>query len=418
MSGADDLQQRLEYLEIGEGDRTALRDLSGLLERHAGDFVAAFYRHLLAFGRTRELLSDPEVKTRLLEKQRDYLLSLASGEFDGKYALDRLRIGETHERVGLEPGWYLGAYALYANLLMPLISEEYRGDSARTDKAHGALMKVLMLDAQLAMETYIERRERQLEHLADELAAANRQLERSYRDQTHELRETTERARAAERLASIGTLVAGLAHEIGTPMGVIQGHAEMLEASVSDERGQWRLRTIRDQIERISGIIQTLLNMARPHATEHLPVDLGDVVRGCLEFLAEKLRRRNIVVETELDPAPMIVGDHQKLQQLLLNLFLNAADAMSEGGTLTVRSSKDTGGIALHVEDTGPGMPPTQLERVFEPFFSTKPAGEGSGLGLMVAQGIAEEHGGSLTVTSETGVGTEFVARFPAPATT
>jgi signal transduction histidine kinase len=231
-----------------------------------------------------------------------------------------------------------------------------------------------------------------------------------------ELRETVDRARAAEELASVAALVAGLAHEIGTPMGVIQGHAKLLEPAVSGEDATWRLRTIQDQIGRISKIIQTLLKMARPGKMHRTPLALEPLLETCLSFVKEKLSRRGVAVETCFDPVPSIFGDAERLEQLFLNLFLNAADAMSEGGELRVALRQAEGGaIEVCVADTGTGIPEGDLPRVFEPFFTSKPAGEGSGLGLMVAKGIVGDHGGSIEVTSVAGEGTEFRVLFPLP---
>jgi signal transduction histidine kinase len=415
-----DLNQRLAFLGWSAEDEEALRRLRPLVEEHADRLVASFYRHLLSFEPTRALLSDPQVKTRLLQKQREYLVSLTAAEFGDAYESERLGIGETHLRVGLEPRWYLGAYSLYMSLLVPLIGEHYRSEPGRSDRAVSALVKVLMLDAQLAMEAYMGRRQEQLEYLTRELAESSRHLERTFEEQSHELRETTERARAAEQLAAISTLVAGLAHEIGTPMGVIQGHAEMLQSSVNDERGRWRLQTIREQIERISRIIQTLLNIAKPRPPQRAPVELRETLQGCIDFLAVKLQRRHIRVESDLSFAAILDGDREKLQQLFLNLFLNAADAMPEGGQLGIAmgavpagEAGEGGGVELRISDSGLGIPESALARVFEPFFTTKPAGEGSGLGLMVAKGIVDQHGGDITVHSEEGKGTEFRIHLP-----
>jgi signal transduction histidine kinase len=284
------------------------------------------------------------------------------------------------------------------------------------------VQKLLMLDAQVAMETYIERRESELEYLAKELARAGQRLGRDFAEQRVELRETKERARAAEELASIATLVAGLAHEIGTPMGVIQGHAKMLESNVSGEDGQWRLETIQEQIGRISRIIQTLLNMARPGKERRVPVALEGLLESTLSFLSEKLSRRQIEVERAFDSVPSVRGDPERLQQLLLNLLLNAADAMPDGGKLRLglAPTKD-GDVEIRVADTGAGVPEADLPRIFEPFFTTKESGQGNGLGLMVAQGIVKDHGGTIDVTSREGQGTEFRIRLtplPVPGAT
>jgi signal transduction histidine kinase len=408
------LEERLAFLGWGEADRQLLDALAPILDQHADRFVEAFYRHLLSFETTRELLRSPAVKERLLSKQREYLVSLGTTEIDDAYAQDRVAIGRVHERIGLAPRWYLGAYALYFSLLAPLVTESLRDDPTRAADSLVALIKRLLLDAQLAIESYNVQHEEQLEHLNRELAAASRSLAHEQKVTVEELRLTEHRARAAESLASVATLVAGLAHEIGTPMGVIRGHAEALEGSVEGEKAAWRLRTIREQIDRISLIIQSLLNIARPKQAQRVPVTLASVADTALAFLSEKVRRRSVRVERAFAPAPDVLGDADKLQQLFLNLILNALDAMPEGGTLRVAiapSGDDE--IEVSVADTGTGIAAADLPQIFTPFFSTKPAGRGSGLGLMVAEGIVSDHGGRIEAQSEVGRGTTFTMRFP-----
>jgi signal transduction histidine kinase len=416
MPESSEIRQRLAFLNLDEDDCARLRELRPVLEKNSATFVAAFYRHLLSNDVTRELLRDPDIKKRLLTKQREYLLSLAEARFDEAFFLERRRIGEAHERAGLEPRFYLGAYALYLSLLTPLICDAYGQDPGKAMGALMALQKALILDAQLAIESYIDRQHRELAYLTEELASEGRRLAQDFESQKAELRMTVDRARAAEELASVATLVAGLAHEIGTPMGVIQGHAKLLESSVSGEDGLWRVRTIQEQIGRSSRIIQTLLNMARPGKMRRLPVELKPLVESSLSFLREKLARCEIEVERSLDKVPSVIGDAERLQQLLLNLLLNAADAMPDGGRLRV--SLRCGGdeeVEICVADTGVGIAESALDRVFEPFFTTKPAGEGNGLGLMVATGIVNDHGGSIEVASTPGKGTAFVVRLPLP---
>ena len=414
MPTASDRAIRLAFFELGDEDRENLARLRPLLEKHADALVAAFYRHLLSFEPARALLADSEVKNRLLVKQRDYLLSLASPTLDADYFGQRLEIGRTHLRVGLEPRFYLGAYALYMRLLVPAILEQWQREIPAAERIIVSLQKLLILDASVAMDSYIARREERLSYLNEELAKTSLELEHRW-EVEHELsREATARARAAEELVSLATIVAALAHEIGTPMGVIQGHAELLERSVTDERGRQRLQTIREQIERISHIIQTLLNMARPSEREDAPVDLVGVLRETLAFLAEKLRVHRIETVLELPARARVSGKADKLQQLFINLVINAIDAMKSGGRLGIRIrplGADRWQIA--VSDTGHGMPPETLARIFEPFFSTKEPGRGSGLGLVVAQGIVSDHGGSIEVSSAPAQGTEFTLTFP-----
>jgi PAS domain S-box-containing protein len=234
------------------------------------------------------------------------------------------------------------------------------------------------------------------------------------KESEQELKQAEQRVRAAEELASVGTLVAGLAHEIGTPMGVIQGHAKLLEKRVEGEKAQWRLKTIQEQIGRISRIIQSLLNMARPKATERLPVDLEPLLETTLSFLSEKFARRGVRVVRNFKPTSSVTGDPERLQQLLLNLFLNAADAMPDGGDLKISLEPDgQAGAMLRVGDTGTGIPSDKLERIFDAFYTSKEAGKGSGLGLMVANRIVADHGGTIEVESILDEGTTFHIHLP-----
>jgi len=414
MAGSPDLELRLGFLDLGPADLERLAALEATLEKHASALVDSFYHHLLSFSSTRRLLVDPGVRERLMGAQREYLLSLASPKIDASYLEHRRLIGEVHERIGLEPRWYLGAYALYLSLLVPLIQDLHAHDPIEAGRTIVSLQKRLFLDAQIAMEVYIDLQQQQLQDFTGELAKESRRLARNFENQKVELQLTEKRARVAEELASVATLVAGLAHEIGTPMGVIQGHANQLESAVSDEDAKWRLRTIQEQVGRISKIIQTLLNMARPGKSQHVLVSLESVIETTLAFLTEKFSRRGIEIECELDSAPSVLGDPERLQQLFLNLFMNAVDAMPEGGRLRI-SLKTTADdeIEIAVADDGQGIPERDLPRIFEPFFTSKEAGTGNGLGLMVAKGIVKDHGGSMKVESEQGRGTEFQIVLP-----
>jgi len=410
------LDERLAYFDYGPSDRALLAELASILEKNASNLVSAFYRHLLSFPDTRHLLREPAVKERLLGLQREYLLSLAGPDVDEAYLDHRRSIGEVHERIGLEPRWYLGAYSLYLSMLTPLLFEHFAPEPHRAERALVALQKLLLFDASLAMETYIGGRQRELVYLNQELSRSGRELAHDLEAQGARLRQTTERARSAEQLASIGTLVAGLAHEIGTPMGVIQGHAKLLESKLSDEQARWRLQTIQEQIARISKIMQSLLNMARPARSARVPVALEALIDGTLAFLREKLQRRGIQVVRSFEPVPSVRGDPERLQQLFLNLFLNAADAMPGGGELRIGLRACDGEVEIEVADSGEGIAEQDLPRVFEPFFTTKPAGEGNGLGLSVAHGIVADHHGTIDVRSESGVGTCFRIVLPLAA--
>ena len=243
--------------------------------------------------------------------------------------------------------------------------------------------------------------------------ATVRDLSERNRDQKA-LRESERRARAAEDLASIGTLAAGLAHEVGTPMNVILGYAQMIQGSANDEAIRERARIIREQVQRISQIIQTLLNFARPGGHLRSYVDLAEIVDESLSLLQERFRKHGVEVERRFSPLPKIWADGAKLQQVFINLGINAADAMPDGGILGIyMAPRDSSEVEIRVADNGTGIPPEALEHIFEPFYTTKDRGEGSGLGLTVVKGIVVDHGGSIDVSSEIGKGTEFSILLP-----
>ena len=267
------------------------------------------------------------------------------------------------------------------------------------------------------MESYIARREERLAFLNRELSNTSRELEQRCEVEHERSREATARARAAEDLASLATVVAGLAHEIGTPMGVIQGHAELLESSVSDERGKHRLHTIREQIERISHIIRTLLNIARPTEREHAPVDLVGVLRETLAFLAERLRAHRIRVSVEL-PRARDPERERRQAATAVHQSLDERDRRDAGRRRASRRADralDRGrrGRDRRTRDRG-----CRPRRSLAPSIRSsvrRPPGRGSGLGLAVARQIVTDHGGTIIATSEPGRGTTFSLVLPCP---
>ena len=234
------------------------------------------------------------------------------------------------------------------------------------------------------------------------------------------LRDITERKglesqlRQTERLAELGTLAAGMAHEIGTPMNVILGRAEHLTRKTSDESTRKELSTIVAQVERITKIMNQLLSFARQKPVERHPLALSLVVHEIVDVLQERFEKNRIRLEVDLEPdCPPVSADRDQMGQVLLNLIVNAIQAMAAGGTLSLRLRCRNDHVLLSVSDTGCGILPDHVPRLFTPFFSTKEVGEGTGLGLTVVHGIIEEHQGSITVDSEPGQGTTFHIHLP-----
>jgi signal transduction histidine kinase len=223
----------------------------------------------------------------------------------------------------------------------------------------------------------------------------------------------------AEKLSSIGLLAAGVAHEVNTPLAVISSYAQILAKQLhGDERRSALLEKITKQTFRASEIVNNLLNFSRTSGTEFAFVDVNKIIRETLTLLEHQFKTAKIAVDQQLHPElPPIYGNAGKLQQVFLNLFLNAKDAMSNGGSLTVMTGNGTG-VSVAVRDTGSGIAPEHVARIYDPFFTTKNAArdgqpKGTGLGLSVTYGIIQEHAGKIRVESRPGEGTTFFLEFP-----
>jgi len=238
--------------------------------------------------------------------------------------------------------------------------------------------------------------------------------------------ELEHQVRQAEKLAAVGQLTAGLAHEIGTPLNVISGRAEMLlERMAADDPSRGDIERILVQIERITKLVTQMLNFARTRPPEIRPIGLLPLVQEVLALFEHQVRSHHIAVQVDgSGPVSTIRADPDQMQQLLFNLLHNAIDAMPDGGTLTIRIDRTgprqegedaTDGcyMRLEIADTGVGIAPEHLTRVFEPFFTTKAVGKGTGLGLAVSHRIVQNHGGRIEVKSEVGEGTVFSAYLP-----
>jgi signal transduction histidine kinase len=238
-------------------------------------------------------------------------------------------------------------------------------------------------------------------------------------------REVEARLRNSERLAGLGRLAAGLAHEIGTPLNVISGRAESLQRTARDDEATTKaLRIIVSQTERIVRIVRDMLDFAGMKSPRRDLLDPASVVETVTELIEERAAAQRVRIEREgAGPVPAVTADADQLQQVFLNLAMNALDAMPEGGVLRVSirarpASPELGGAArpctaVTFEDTGSGIPAEALHHVFDPFFTTKEAGRGTGLGLAVSYGIIEEHGGWFEVDSAPGRGTRITACLP-----
>jgi two-component system sensor histidine kinase PilS (NtrC family) len=234
-----------------------------------------------------------------------------------------------------------------------------------------------------------------------------------------ELRTLEETMRRAERLATVGQLAAGIAHEIRNPLASISGSVELLGQAprVSDDDKALMAIVVRE-IERLDQLINELLEYANPRPRTLVRFDLLTVLTEVVHVMRQDKSRNEVTLVTELPPQPvMITADPSQLRQVMWNLCRNAAEAAagaSGGGVVTVRAREDSIGVSIEVEDNGPGIAAEHVSRIFDPFFTTKK--RGTGLGLATSHAIVTEHGGTVDVRSEPGRGTRFVVRLPRPA--
>jgi PAS domain S-box-containing protein len=372
-------------------------------------------------GRSREAAAEGKARKRpesvsfqVMREERDRLRAIVDAAVDGIIAIDEagtiLELNPAAERIFGYP-----AHELLGQNVRVLMPQPFR------DEHSGYVERFLRTGERRIIGIGREVRGRRKDGsvfphylgVAEGRVAGQRVFTGIVRD-LGRLREAEERARQAEQLAALSTITAGIAHDVGTPMTTILGYAELLEQSAVDDKSRHRAHHIVDQVRRVTDLLQTLLNIARPRRAEPEPVSIADVLDHSVEFFREKLRGRGIVVERDYAIQPTVVADRDRIEQVFLNLIVNAADAMPDGGTLSVRIERQAPEIVeISIEDTGVGIAAHDLDRIFDAFYTTKERGKGTGLGLLVSQRIVREHGGMLRVESEVGKGTRFMLTLP-----
>lgn len=243
-----------------------------------------------------------------------------------------------------------------------------------------------------------------LRQARDELAEANRRLVEEQAKLIH-----------AEKLSSIGLLAAGVAHEINNPLtGVIGCVKALREGSVAPERREEYFEAVRDGLERIAGTVRSLLDFARQRPPAPSALDAAELVDGCLRLLLPLERKKDVAVANRIAAGEVRVeADRAQLMQALVNVLVNAIQAVPAGGEIAVSARPDGARVGLRIEDNGVGIPRELLGRVGDPFFTTKPEGEGTGLGLAITQNILRAHGGEVAIESEPGKGTAVTLWLP-----
>ena len=258
-----------------------------------------------------------------------------------------------------------------------------------------------------------------LDRLNGQLLESQRIVEGHARDLEQKVQERTQQLLQTEKLATMGQLLAGVAHELNNPLSVVMGQTSLLQQAVGRGPAAERAEKIAKAAERCARIVKNFLALARQRPPERQRVTLNAVIQDAVELLGYHLRVDNVQVELGLAPdLPILWADPHQLHQVVVNLLSNAHHAMRASPpprrlAIEARYDPVDERVVIAVADTGPGIPPEVQGRIFEPFFSTKPVGEGTGLGLPLCQGIVESHGGTLRVESRPGEGATFIIELP-----
>jgi len=223
---------------------------------------------------------------------------------------------------------------------------------------------------------------------------------------------------SAERLKATVRVASEIAHELNTPLGGILMYSHLLlEDLAEDDQHREKIVKINKLAHRCKIIVQGLLDFAHEETPHPKSVQINRILRNVIGFLEDHVLLRNITIQTDLDPAlPVVAGDENQLEQVFVNLIINAAQSMDGRGTLTLRTelASDVNQVRIECLDTGCGITDEHLGRIFEPFFTTKKKDKGTGLGLSICHGIVQRHGGTMTVESSKGQGSTFTIRLPA----
>ena len=282
------------------------------------------------------------------------------------------------------------------------------------------ILEVLLVMANLAaiaihqwrLVTRLEREKTELQEANKEIKALALNLAKN----VEELKRTQKQLIQSEKLASTGRLAADIAHEINNPVGIIVSSVECMlldgEHTLSKEFMN-DAKVIINQADRISKITRSLLSFARLPVEEKNYVAINDIIQETVELFSKHLLKKEITVHQDLKNIPLILGNNNQIQQILFNLINNASDAMGQGGKLYLRTKCQDENVIIEIEDEGCGINAEQIDEIFDPFYTTKGKGLGTGLGLAVSYGLVKEHGGEIEVLSKEGEGTCFTVSFP-----
>lgn len=372
------------YVGWTDADAELVVGVRACVEPGFDAIIADFYEQLMSFDETRRAIREGEPQLqRLMFTLRLWLKELFAGVYDANYVSRRWQIGRRHVEIGLEQAFVSAAMSrLRQNVLHTLEQCWESADEAPT-AASGARV-VIALNRLFDLELAI--------------------VELAYRE------EFTRRDQQNQRMATLGQVAGGIAHELRNPLNVVKTSVYFLRNAkqITPEKSEEHLARIERQVDLANDVISAITQFARIASPEKVPIDLQAVLPEWVEnhCLSHVVHRQLNLLEV-----PTLLGDPRQLQIAVGNIIRNACEAMASGGTLTLNLKRVEGAVELTIEDTGHGIPSEQLKRITEPWYSTK--ARGAGLGLAITKAILDKHEATLVVTSVMGQGSRFSMRFP-----
>jgi signal transduction histidine kinase len=392
--------RQLTYLLFDERDVALLHDLVDLFQARLTEISEAFYQHLLNFAETRAVFKDEGMIARLKEAQKSYLMQAVEGPYDARYFDRRWRIGFIHNAIQLEPHWFIGAFQLYHRILYPMILERY-GDDAQAVVDHIlALDKIMNLDMQLGIQSYMV-------HYSDtmgKLQALNLQIEATS--------------------AAKSQFLANMSHEFRTPLNAIIGFTEVLQDQIPGPLNAEQMEYLGDVHnagQLLLRLINDVLDLAKVEAGrlelfyETFPI--AQTVRDAVTALRGTADKKGLSIRLSLPPdLGLITADQIRLKQVLFNLLSNAVKFTDHGG-VSVTAAIEDGQLHLAIADTGIGIRAEDMQRIFVEFSQVDASHarrhEGTGLGLALSKRLVETHGGRIWLESQFGTGSVFHVLLP-----
>ncbi|HEX7971758.1 MAG TPA: HAMP domain-containing sensor histidine kinase [Thiobacillus sp.] len=392
--------RQLSFLLFDERDAALLHDLVDLFQARLTEISEAFYQHLLNYAETRAVFKDEGMIARLKEAQKAYLMQAVEGPYGAAYFDRRWRIGFIHNAIQLEPHWFIGAFQLYHRILYPMILERYGNDAQAVVDHILALDKIMNLDMQLGIQSYMVHYANTLE----KLQALNNQIEATS--------------------AAKSQFLANMSHEFRTPLNAIIGFTEVLQDHIPGPLNADQMEYLGDVNhagQLLLRLINDVLDLAKVEAGrlelfyESFPI--AQTIREAATALRGAAEKKGLTIQLNLPPdLGLISADQIRLKQVLFNLLSNAVKFTDRGG-VNVSAAIEDGQLHIAIADTGIGIKPEDMQKIFVEFSQVDASHarrhEGTGLGLALSRRLVETHGGRIWLESQFGTGSVFHVLLP-----